>query len=197
MTEPRLPERPAKATHFLPHVQGLRAVAVMLVVLYHVWPGRLSGGYVGVDVFFVISGFLITGQLARELERTGRIDLPSFWAKRARRLLPASITVLVFCSLAVLFLLPLSSLVAETREILASTFYVENWQLALGSVDYLASHDAATVQHYWSLSLEEQFYLIWPLLLLGATWLGVRYFGRRRWLPLIGVVEAGADETEE
>ncbi len=188
MTEPRLPERPAKATHFLPHVQGLRAVAVMLVVLYHVWPGRLSGGYVGVDVFFVISGFLITGQLARELERTGRIDLPSFWAKRARRLLPASITVLVFCSLAVLFLLPLSSLVAETREILASTFYVENWQLALGSVDYLASHDATTVQHYWSLSLEEQFYLVWPLMLLGATWLGVKFFAARRWLPMIGIV---------
>jgi peptidoglycan/LPS O-acetylase OafA/YrhL len=185
MTEPRLRERPAKATHFLPHVQGLRAVAVMLVVLYHVWPGRISGGYIGVDVFFVISGFLITGQLARELERTGRIGLPSFWAKRARRLLPASITVLVFCSLAVIFLLPLSSLVAETREILASTLYVENWQLALGSVDYLASHDATTVQHYWSLSLEEQFYLVWPLMLLGATWLGVKFFAARRWLPML------------
>lgn len=188
MTDTRRRERPAKATHFLPHVQGLRAIAVLLVVLYHVWPGRVSGGYIGVDIFFVISGFLITGQLARELDRTGRIALPSFWAKRARRLLPAAITVLVFCSLAVLFLLPLSSLVAETKEILASTFYVENWQLALGSVDYLASHDATTVQHYWSLSLEEQFYLVWPLLLLGATWLGVKFFAAKRWLLMIGVV---------
>ncbi len=188
MTESHVAARPAKAKHFLPHVQGLRAIAVMLVVLYHVWPGRLSGGYIGVDIFFVISGFLITGQLARELERTGRIALPSFWAKRARRLLPASITVLVFSALAVLFILPLSSLVAETREILASTFYFENWQLAASSVDYLASHDATTAQHYWSLSLEEQFYIVWPLMLLGATWLGVKFFASKRWLPMIGVV---------
>ncbi|MBX3103628.1 MAG: acyltransferase [Microbacteriaceae bacterium] len=173
-----------KALHFMPHVQGLRAVAVLLVVLYHVWPGRISGGYVGVDVFFVISGFLITGQLSRELEKTGKIDLPSFWAKRVRRLLPAAITVLVFCALAVMFLLPLSSLLAETRGILASTFYVENWDLALGAVDYLASHDATTVQHYWSLSLEEQFYLIWPLLLLTATWIGAKFFAARKWLPM-------------
>lgn len=190
MTETRLRHRPAKASHFLPHVQGLRAIAVLLVVLYHVWPGRISGGYIGVDIFFVISGFLITGQLARELDRTGRIGLPSFWAKRARRLLPAAVTVLVFCSLAVIFLLPLSSLVAETREILASTFYIENWQLAAGSVDYLASHDATTVQHYWSLSLEEQFYLVWPLLLLAATWIGVKFFAAKRWLPMLWIVVA-------
>lgn len=188
MTQSQAVDTPAKAKHFLPHVQGLRAVAVLLVLFYHVWPGRLSGGYIGVDIFFVISGFLITGQLIRELERTDRINLPSFWAKRVRRLLPASITVLVFSSLAVLFVLPLSSLVTETREILASTFYFENWQLAASSVDYLASHDATTVQHYWTLSMEEQFYVIWPLLLLGATWLGLRFFAAKRWLLMITVV---------
>jgi len=188
MTTLRPRARATKVTHFLPHVQGLRAIAVLLVVLYHVWPARLTGGYIGVDIFFVISGFLITGQLVRELERTGKIALPSFWAKRVRRLLPASITVLVFSSLAVLFILPLSSLVAEAKEILASTFYVENWALATGSVDYLASHEATTVQHYWSLSLEEQFYLFWPLLLLGATWLGVKFFAERRWVPMVGLV---------
>ncbi|MCU1423115.1 MAG: acyltransferase [Microbacteriaceae bacterium] len=183
-------ERPreTKATHFQPHIQGLRAIAVILVVLYHFWPGRLSGGYIGVDIFFVISGFLITGQLARELERTGRIALPSFWAKRARRLLPASFTVLFFSLLATLFILPLSSLVDSLREILASTFYVENWSLAASSVDYLASHDATLAQHYWSLGVEEQFYIVWPLLLLGATWLGAKFFSRRRWLPMIAVV---------
>ena len=176
--------------HFQPHIQGLRAIAVLLVVVYHFYPGRLSGGYIGVDIFFVISGFLITGQLARELQRTGRIALPGFWAKRARRLLPASIVVLLFSTLATLFLLPLSGLVASLREILASTFYVENWALAAGSVNYLASSDESLVQHYWSLSLEEQFYVIWPLLLLGATWLGARFAAERRWAFLVGVVVA-------
>jgi peptidoglycan/LPS O-acetylase OafA/YrhL len=184
----KAPARPVKATHFLPHVQGLRAIAVILVVLYHFWPGRLSGGYIGVDIFFVISGFLITGQLARELDKTGRIALPAFWAKRIRRLLPASITVLVFSTLATLFILPLSGLVDSLKEILASTFYFENWSLALGSVDYLASHDATLVQHYWSLSLEEQFYVFWPLLLLGATWIGVKFFAQRRWVPMVALV---------
>jgi peptidoglycan/LPS O-acetylase OafA/YrhL len=183
-TEPAQP----KATHFQPHIQGLRAIAVVLVVLYHFWPGRLSGGYIGVDIFFVISGFLITGQLARELDRTGRISLPSFWAKRARRLLPASLLVLMFGVIVTLFILPLSSLVSSLKEIVASALYVENWSLAAGSVDYLASHDATVAQHYWSLSVEEQFYIIWPLLLLGATWLAVNLFSKRRWIPMIGIV---------
>lgn len=188
MIEPQVEPGGRRPAHFQPHIQGLRAIAVLLVVVYHIWPGRLTGGYVGVDVFFVVSGFLITGQLARELQRTGRIALPSFWAKRVRRLLPASITVLVFCALAMIFILPMSSLPAEVRELLASTFYVENWALALSSVDYLALQDATTTQHYWSLSLEEQFYVLWPLLLLGATWLGVRFVAAKRWFSLVTVV---------
>lgn len=187
MIQPTAEPRTPQAAHFQPHIQGLRAIAVLLVVIYHVWPGRLSGGYVGVDVFFVISGFLITGQLARELQRSGRVNLPSFWAKRARRLLPASITVLVFCALAMIFILPMSALPAEIRELLASTFYVENWALALSSVDYLALQDATTTQHYWSLSLEEQFYVIWPLLLVGATWLSVKFAAQKRWFSLAAV----------
>ncbi|MFB2557244.1 acyltransferase family protein [Herbiconiux liangxiaofengii] len=179
-------ERPA---HFLPHIQGLRAIAVLLVVIYHFWPGRLTGGYIGVDVFFVISGFLITQQLARQLERTDRIALPSFYAKRARRLLPAAITVLVFASLATLFIMPLSSLTENVREILASTFYVENWVLALNSVDYLAAaNEASLVQHYWSLSLEEQFYLFWPVLMLAASVFAVKVLKRRKWVGLISVL---------
>jgi peptidoglycan/LPS O-acetylase OafA/YrhL len=179
-------ERP---DHFLPHLQGLRAIAVLLVVVYHFWPGRLSGGYIGVDVFFVISGFLITQQLTRQLERTDRIALPSFYAKRARRLLPAAITVLVFASLATLFIMPLSALTENVREIVASTFYVENWVLALNSVDYLAAaNEASLVQHYWSLSLEEQFYLFWPVLLLGASAFALKFMKGRRWAALIGVL---------
>lgn len=179
---------PTRPKHFEPHLQGLRAIAVVLVVLYHIWPGRLSGGYVGVDIFFVISGFLITGQLARELESTGRIALPAFWAKRARRLLPAALLVLAVGALATWLLLPLSSLGDSLREILASAFYVENWALAASSVDYLAAHDATLAQHYWSLSVEEQFYIVWPLLLLGASWLGAKFFAARRRLPLVLVI---------
>ena len=178
---------PGAPSHFEPHLQGLRAVAVLLVVVYHFYPGRVSGGYIGVDIFFVISGYLITGQLARELARTGRIALPAFWAKRARRLLPASILVLVFATIMTLVVLPLSSLTTSLREILASILYVENWALAASAVDYLASSDESLVQHYWSLSLEEQFYILWPILLLAATWLAGRM---RRANVLIGVVSA-------
>ncbi|MCS5735490.1 acyltransferase family protein [Herbiconiux daphne] len=179
----------ARPDHFLPHIQGLRAIAVLLVVIYHFWPGRLTGGYIGVDVFFVISGFLITQQLTRQIERTDRIALPSFYAKRARRLLPAAIVVLIFASLATLFIMPLSALTENVREIIASTFYVENWVLAINSVDYLAAaNEASLVQHYWSLSLEEQFYLFWPVLLLGASVLAVKVLKRRKWVGLIGVL---------
>ncbi|MEJ1155622.1 acyltransferase family protein [Microbacterium marmarense] len=172
------------ATTFLPHVQGLRAIAVLCVVLYHFWPGRLTGGYVGVDIFFVISGFLITAHLMRELTATGTVRLGQFWARRARRLLPASLLVLLFSALVAMspYLTPTSALPNEVREILASTFYVENWYLAINSADYLNhSGDPTTVQHYWSLSLEEQFYVMWPLLMLLAAWIGVKWFsGARR-----------------
>ncbi|MFT4305714.1 MAG: acyltransferase family protein [Microbacterium sp.] len=180
---------PAEPSHFIPHVQGLRAIAVLLVVLYHFWPLRLPGGYVGVDVFFVISGFLITGHLLRELTATGGVRLAQFWARRARRLLPASLLVLVFCALCVssAYLFPLSGLQREIDEIVASALYVENWYLAFTSADYLAHSSATTVQHYWSLSLEEQFYVMWPLLILLAAWLAVRWFrGRRRaWILVV------------
>ncbi|WP_194411470.1 acyltransferase family protein [Microbacterium cremeum] len=174
----------AEPSRFLPHVQGLRAIAVLCVVLYHFWPGRVTGGYIGVDVFFVISGFLITSHLMRELTATGTVRLGQFWARRARRLLPASLLVLLFCAVVVMspYLMPTSALPNEIREILASTFYVENWYLALNSADYLNhAGDPTTVQHYWSLSLEEQFYVMWPLIMLLAAWVAVKWLrGNRR-----------------
>ncbi len=142
------------------------------MVLYHLWPGRLPGGYVGVDVFFVISGFLITSHLLRESTSTGTIDLARFWARRARRLLPAAYLVLGATTVAVALWLPVMSWQQNFRQIIASTLYVQNWVLAADSVDYLAADEApAAAQHYWTLSIEEQFYLVWPLLVLaGAVW---------------------------
>ena len=186
---------PAPARRFLPEVQALRAVAVLLVVLYHLWPLRLHGGFVGVDVFFVISGFLITSHLDREVERTGRVSLAGFYARRARRLLPASMLVLVATLTASVLVLPDGQWGTTAREVLASVFYVENWALAGRAVDYSALTDAASpVQHFWSLSVEEQFYLIWPGLVLLLVAVAVRRGrpARSLLLPGIGVVTAAS-----
>lgn len=121
----------------------------------------------GVDVFFVISGFLITGHLMREVDRTGRIRLLVFWARRARRLLPASLLVLLVTAVATVLLVPDTFWRQYLTEIGASTLYVENWLLAANAVNYLAAENLASpVQHFWSLSAEEQFYLLWPVLIL-------------------------------
>ena len=156
-------------------IQALRAVAVALVVLNHLWPGRLGGGYVGVDVFFVISGFLITGHLMKEVEGTDRLRFLRFYARRARRLLPAATLVLVVSAVATFLVLPFPAWERTAWETISSALYVENWYLAARSVDYMALNDQATAaQHYWSLSVEEQFYLVWPALLVGAWLLGRR-----------------------
>ena len=158
--------REAPATsQFQPEIQGLRAVAVLLVVLYHLWPERLTGGYVGVDVFFVISGFLITSHMYREVQDGSALGLTRFWARRIRRLLPASLLVLLVSLVAAFLWIPSTLWEVAARQIGASALYVQNWVLATDSVDYSAQHnDASAVQHYWSLSVEEQFYFVWPLL---------------------------------
>jgi peptidoglycan/LPS O-acetylase OafA/YrhL len=141
------------------------------VLLYHLWPNRLPGGFVGVDVFFVVSGFLITSHLLSEVRRTGTIKVVQFWARRVRRLLPASLLVLLATSLTVFAWVPEAMWRQYYQEIIAATFYVENWSLAAHTVDYFAeSQTASPVQHFWSLSVEEQFYLVWPLLIVSALW---------------------------
>ena len=161
MSEPRRTE----STRW--DVQGLRAFAVLAVVLYHLWPQRLPGGFVGVDVFFVISGYLITGHLLREQARSGRIALGAFWARRAKRLLPGAFLTIAATGAAVLALVPSTLWGQYGRELIASTVYVQNWQLASDSVDYLASdNQPSPFQHFWSLSVEEQFYIALPLLLV-------------------------------
>ncbi|MER7073660.1 acyltransferase family protein [Terrabacter sp. NPDC000476] len=170
-------------------IQALRAVAVTLVVLYHFWPQRLTGGYVGVDVFFVISGFLITLHLLERPIRSGA-DLLSFWARRVRRLIPAATVVLVVTLGASLVWLPQTVHARSAQEVIASALYVENWMLALTSTDYLATDQLhSATQHYWSLSVEEQFYIVWPLL-LGLAFLVVRRLGRSFRFPPLVVISA-------
>lgn len=150
-------------------IQALRALAVLLVVLNHLWPALLPGGYIGVDIFFVISGYLITLHLVRELAETGRVRLPRFYARRARRLLPAALLVTVASLLASLVLLPADRWERTAFEGFAATGYFQNWALIASATNYFTQASPPTpFQHYWSLSVEEQFYLFWPLALAGG-----------------------------
>ncbi|WP_296664759.1 acyltransferase family protein [Demequina sp.] len=178
---------------FRPEIQALRALAVLGVVLFHLWPGRLTGGYAGVDVFFVISGYLITSHLAREVTRTGRIALSRFWARRVRRLLPAALSVLVLTTAATYLWVPRSLWTQHLWEVIASATYWQNWRLTAEAVDYLgAENNPSSVEHYWSLSVEEQFYLLWPLLLVGALILARRLGvdNRRVFMVMLALVGA-------
>jgi peptidoglycan/LPS O-acetylase OafA/YrhL len=146
-------------------IQALRALAVLSVVIFHLWPNRLPGGFVGVDVFFVISGFLITQHLLRDVAK-GTFSVITFWARRIRRLLPASLTVLVFTAAAIFLVAPKDLWPTWISEVGASAAYFENWTLANNAVDYLAADNAASpTQHFWSLSVEEQFYFSLPILI--------------------------------
>ena len=178
-----------RPTAFRPDIEGLRAVAIGLVLVYHAGVDWLPGGFVGVDVFFVISGFLITSLLVREIERTGKVALAQFYARRARRLLPAAAIVLAAAAVLTWWLLPMTQRRVFGLDIVSAAFYVVNWRLADRSVDYLAEDVAASpVQHFWSLAVEEQFYIVWPLLIIVALLVARRF--RLPLRPTLGVALA-------
>lgn len=164
-------ERPA----FRPDIAGLRAVAVGVVVLYHAGVPGLRGGYVGVDVFFVVSGFLMTTLLVGEHARTGTVRVGAFYARRIRRLLPMAVLVLLSTVAAIRLLLPPLLFPALSRAAVSTAEYVHNYFLAQAGTRYLTDDAPSPFQHYWSLAVEEQFYLIWPVLIVVGLWVGRRF----------------------
>ncbi|MFC6154488.1 acyltransferase family protein [Nocardioides yefusunii] len=172
-------------------VQGLRAVAVLAVVVNHLAPGVLPGGFTGVDVFLVLSGYLITGLLLREFRESGRISLADFYARRARRIVPAATLVIVVTALASLLVLPLT----RTRDLLVdglwASLFAANVRMAQVGTDYFTqSAPPSALRHYWSLAVEEQFYLVWPAL-LAVVALVVVGRGARAAIPLRGFLRTG------
>lgn len=165
---------------FRSDIEGLRALAVVFVLIHHAGADLLPGGFIGVDMFFVVSGFVITTQLVREVERTGTVNLPGFYARRAKRLLPAAAMVLLFTAVASWLFASRVQWSLIGTDILGAALYVVNWVFAWRSVDYLAEDvEPSPVQHFWSLAVEEQFYFIWPILIIGLA-LGARLLARRR-----------------
>jgi peptidoglycan/LPS O-acetylase OafA/YrhL len=158
-------ERNSARNAYLPGLDGLRALAVIAVLIYHARPGWLPGGFLGVEVFFVISGFIITRALLNEVRATGRINVLSFWMRRARRLLPAVVLLLAGTLTYALVFEP--DQVTELRaDALAAMVYVTNWHLMTGGQSYFNSfQQPSMLRHLWSLAVEEQFYVVWPMLL--------------------------------
>ena len=184
-------QAPKNTVEFRPDIEGLRGIAILLVLLYHAGLPWTPGGFIGVDVFFVISGFLITGKLWRESQQPGGLNIAKFYAWRIRRLLPAALVAVALISLVGLLIaapLDRSELAADGA---ASALSIANMRF-IGSVDYFApTSSPSPFLHFWSLSVEEQFYLVWPALIVLLTWRGG---SSRRLIAalLIGVVASFA-----
>lgn len=164
---------------WLPGLDGIRGLAVACVVLYHAGAGWLPAGFLGVDVFFVVSGFLITALLAAERERSGGASLRGFWMRRAKRLLPALAAVLAATTVFAAAVLG-DSLVDHLREVLSAAVYLTNWDLIVREVSYFDTFERPSqLRHLWSLAVEEQFYVLWPLAFLAAVRLGGSSWLRR------------------
>jgi len=173
---PEHPAEPTKPAKFRPDIEGLRAFAVLSVVLYHADLFGVHGGFVGVDVFFVISGFLITRLLLEAVSENGIRGLPTFYTRRIRRLLPAAMTVVVATVVAARLWAPPLSVRPTAIDGIFTTFYGLNYRLAVEGTQYLNEGSAPSpLQHFWSLAVEEQFYLCWPILIVLVVYLGRRH----------------------
>ncbi|MGD8682818.1 MAG: acyltransferase family protein [Chloroflexota bacterium] len=180
---------PPTKSYFRPDIEGLRAIAIGAVLLFHAGVPWAEGGFIGVDVFFVISGFLITGLLVREWNGTGRIDLVVFYARRFRRLLPAALLAIVVTLVASWFVLSELRFPPVAGDAAAAALYVSNIRFAANAIDYLGAETVPSpLLHFWSLGVEEQFYLFWPLMILVT----LRLLGVRRLWPMIGLVAVGS-----
>jgi len=170
---------------YRPALDGVRALAVTAVVLFHAGVSVLPGGFLGVDAFFVLSGYLITSLLLAEYAKRGRISLPAFWARRARRLLPALLLLLIVVALVGRYVLPDTEIGLLRGDAIATLAYVANWRMIYRGADYFAQNAAPSLlQHTWSLGIEEQFYWLWPLLVLVLVrWRRVRLPLHRRRQP--------------
>jgi peptidoglycan/LPS O-acetylase OafA/YrhL len=178
---------------FIPALDGLRALAVLGVMMYHGGASFLGGGFLTIDVFFVLSGFLITSLLIGEWRKRLTIRLGQFWSRRARRLLPALLVMLLAVVLYARYLATPDQFIDLRLDSLSTLFYVANWHFIFSGTNYFnLTAQPSPLQHMWSLSIEEQFYLVWPLVVLAMLWLGNKLRPARRLWPLLAAAVVGA-----
>jgi peptidoglycan/LPS O-acetylase OafA/YrhL len=178
-------------------LDGLRAVGVLLIMGFHFGIGWLSGGFIGVDLFYVLSGYLITGLLIGEFRKRGSIKLSSFWLRRARRLLPALVIVLVVVTLLVRYDAAPGTYPGFRMSALSSLFYFSNWwQIAASGNYFIATGAPSPLTHTWSLAVEEQFYLVWPLVVLGVLYVSRAFVRGIKVLLVVSVAGVVASTLE-
>ena len=178
---------PARSTgETRPEILVLRGVAVLAILVHHLWQGRLPGGFAALDVFFVISGYLVTGILFGMRERGG-IDFWTYLARRARRILPSAITVLLACLIGMFLFVSITDWGRTSGELFASALFLENWALIAADLAYAAPDTATALQHYWTLAVEAQFYVVWAVLLMLLLGRGALFSPRRRRAGIAGI----------
>jgi peptidoglycan/LPS O-acetylase OafA/YrhL len=185
------PAVPVEAEH-VRALDGMRAIAVLLVIGFHLRVPGFRAGFVGVDVFFVLSGFLITSLLLEEVRRTGRVSLPAFWARRARRLLPALVLVLLTVGVVTTMTATYTERASMRGDLLATTGYVANWHFIETSTYFADIGVDSPLEHTWSLAIEEQFYLLWPVLVFAVAAVGLPTRAGVGALALVGVIASAA-----